>query len=152
MATARMNHSHLMFATSAKAPFAAPGWIFELKYDGFRCLVIKRGDRVKLESRPGRDMAASFPEVVGRSDRWQKVKTTAGVSVSDIVDQHEDIQTFHKRAARWAISMPPSSRHLVHRTHRSLGAHYDGTICGRPKLSVRFTTCRQFATTMRLST
>jgi hypothetical protein len=53
-----------MLATAAKAPFAAPGWIFELKYDGFRCLMTKRGQRVELESRRGRDMAASFPEVV----------------------------------------------------------------------------------------
>jgi bifunctional non-homologous end joining protein LigD len=60
----RITHEHLMLATPAKAPFAAPGWIFELKYDGFRCLTTKRGQRVKLESRRGRDMAASFPEVV----------------------------------------------------------------------------------------
>ncbi|MGZ5120400.1 MAG: ATP-dependent DNA ligase, partial [Burkholderiales bacterium] len=44
--------------------FSAPGWIFELKYDGFRWLVSKCGDVIRLESRNGRDMAASFPELV----------------------------------------------------------------------------------------
>jgi bifunctional non-homologous end joining protein LigD len=60
----RITRSELMLATPAKAPFAAQGWIFELKYDGFRCLTTKRSNRKKLESRRGRDMAASFPEVV----------------------------------------------------------------------------------------
>lgn len=41
-------------------------WIFEMKYDGFRCLALKEGERVRLLSRQGRDMAASFPDIVGR--------------------------------------------------------------------------------------
>jgi bifunctional non-homologous end joining protein LigD len=44
--------------------FSAKGWIFELKHDGFRCLITKRGDSVRLESRSGRDMSTCFPEVV----------------------------------------------------------------------------------------
>lgn len=57
-------HEDLMLATAAKAPFSAPGWVYELKYDGFRCLVCKRGGVVRLESRNGRDMADAFPELV----------------------------------------------------------------------------------------
>ena len=52
-----------MLATPGKL-FSAPGWIFELKYDGFRCLVVKRGGAVRLESRSGRDMSDRFPELV----------------------------------------------------------------------------------------
>ena len=52
-----------MLATPGKL-FSAPGWIYELKYDGFRCLVCKHGDVVRLESRNGRDMSALFPELV----------------------------------------------------------------------------------------
>src|SRR5688572_9504945 len=59
-----ITHQDLMLASSAKTPFAYRGWIFELKYDGFRCLATKHGTRVHLESRRGRDMAPSFPEVV----------------------------------------------------------------------------------------
>ena len=62
--TPRITYSHLMLATAAKAPFAAPGWIFELKYDGLRVLASRRGQRVRLESSRGRDMAPSFPELV----------------------------------------------------------------------------------------
>ena len=56
-------HRDLMLATPGKL-FSAPGWIYELKYDGFRCLVFKRGGAVRLESRSGRDMSDRFPELV----------------------------------------------------------------------------------------
>ncbi|MGF6870581.1 hypothetical protein [Paraburkholderia sp. MM5477-R1] len=45
--------SDLMLATLHRRPFSACGWLFELKYDGFRCLVRKFGDRVELISRLG---------------------------------------------------------------------------------------------------
>ena len=56
-------HRDLMLATPGKL-FSAAGWIFELKYDGFRCLTTKWGDAVRLESRSGRDMTEYFPELV----------------------------------------------------------------------------------------
>src|SRR4051812_48807724 len=59
-----MDHRHLMLATSASKPFDRPGWLFELKYDGFRVLAIRRGDEVRLLSRRGNDLAPCFPEIV----------------------------------------------------------------------------------------
>jgi bifunctional non-homologous end joining protein LigD len=56
-------HRDLMLASSGKL-FSAPGWIFELKYDGFRCLISKRGEIVRLETRNGRDLSGCFPELV----------------------------------------------------------------------------------------
>jgi ATP-dependent DNA ligase len=32
--------------------------------DGFRCLLIRSGDRVRMQSKSGRDLARCFPEVV----------------------------------------------------------------------------------------
>lgn len=52
-----------MLATPGKLS-SAPGWIYELKYDGFRCLVSKQRKVVRLESRNGRDMGPCFPELV----------------------------------------------------------------------------------------
>jgi bifunctional non-homologous end joining protein LigD len=40
-----------MLATLVAEPFAAPGWIFEEKYDGDRILAYKEGKRVRLLSR-----------------------------------------------------------------------------------------------------
>jgi bifunctional non-homologous end joining protein LigD len=56
-------HEHLMLATPGKL-FSAHGWIYELKHDGFRVLVTKCGDVVRLESRNGRDMSGLFPELL----------------------------------------------------------------------------------------
>ena len=40
-----------------------PGWQFEPKWDGFRCLAFKRGDDVALQSKSGKPLARYFPEV-----------------------------------------------------------------------------------------
>ncbi len=53
----------LALATRAE-PFSAPGWIFELKYDGFRLLAAKDGDSATLRYRSGRNATPVFPEVV----------------------------------------------------------------------------------------
>lgn len=41
-----------------------PGWLFEPKWDGFRCLAVRSGDTVELWSRSGKPLARYFPEVV----------------------------------------------------------------------------------------
>jgi len=38
-------------------------WQYEPKWDGFRCLLIRTADRVRLQSKAGRDLARYFPEV-----------------------------------------------------------------------------------------
>ncbi len=53
-----------MLATPAKVSFSASGWLFELKYDGFRLLVLKEGKQVRLLTRNGNDLADRFPEIV----------------------------------------------------------------------------------------
>ncbi len=47
-------------------PFTRKGWVFELKYDGFRALAEKSGDsRASLTYRSGRDATKIFPEIIG---------------------------------------------------------------------------------------
>lgn len=41
-----------------------PGWQFEPKWDGFRCLAGRVGDRIELLGRSGKDLARYFPEMV----------------------------------------------------------------------------------------
>jgi bifunctional non-homologous end joining protein LigD len=59
-----MDASDLMLATPHGQPFSDPDWLFELKYDGFRCLVVKEGEQVRLWSRNGNLFNGSFPDVV----------------------------------------------------------------------------------------
>ena len=55
----------LMLAESDRRPFSDPGWIFEIKFDGYRALGMRdpRG-RALLRSRNGEDMGVAFPEIV----------------------------------------------------------------------------------------
>ncbi|MBI5497764.1 MAG: DNA ligase D [Deltaproteobacteria bacterium] len=53
-----------MLAESASAPFTRDGWVFEIKLDGIRALVIRDGARrVRILTRAGREVSASFPEI-----------------------------------------------------------------------------------------
>jgi len=52
-----------MLATLVRKPFHRPGWIYEEKYDGYRILAYKEGDRVTLLSRNGNDRTATYVPV-----------------------------------------------------------------------------------------
>ncbi len=41
-----------------------PGWQYEPKWDGFRCLVFRDGDAVALQSKAGQPLGRYFPEIV----------------------------------------------------------------------------------------
>ncbi len=51
-----------MLATPG-GPFSDPGWLFEIKYDGYRLLAGKERGRVLLLSRSGRNFSDVFPDV-----------------------------------------------------------------------------------------
>ncbi len=42
------------------------GWQFEPKWDGFRCLVFRAGDDVRLQAKSGKPLARYFPEIIDR--------------------------------------------------------------------------------------
>ena len=52
-----------MLATLVREPFDRPGWVYEEKYDGYRILAYKEGDRVTLLSRNAKDRTATFSVV-----------------------------------------------------------------------------------------
>src|SRR5687767_13773010 len=39
-------------------------WQYEPKWDGFRCLAFRDGDKVELQSKAGQPLARYFPEIV----------------------------------------------------------------------------------------
>jgi bifunctional non-homologous end joining protein LigD len=53
----------LVLASAEERPFTRAGWIFELKYDGYRLLAERRGRDAFLRSRSGHDLTATFPEI-----------------------------------------------------------------------------------------
>lgn len=52
-----------MLATPWPDPFASPEWLFEIKYDGYRALAARDGDRVRIVYRSGREATARYPEI-----------------------------------------------------------------------------------------
>src|SRR3712207_4045175 len=58
-----------MKAVLSDTPFSDPGWIFERKLDGIRCLAIREGGGVRLLSRTAREMNGQFPELVEALER-----------------------------------------------------------------------------------
>jgi len=54
--------SPMLAKNAARLP-ADDGWLFEPKWDGFRCLVFRDGDEIELWSRHGRQFNRYFPEL-----------------------------------------------------------------------------------------
>lgn len=48
---------------SEKLPIG-PEWLYEIKYDGFRCLLIWEKDKVELYSKRGQQLTSKFPEII----------------------------------------------------------------------------------------
>ena len=65
----------------AKAPPSGPGWLHEIKHDGFRILARRESAGVRLITRHGTDFTARFPLAVeavsALSARANKVCGTA---------------------------------------------------------------------------
>ena len=53
----------LMLAEPRETAFSKPGWIWELKYDGYRLLAGRQDGAARLHYRHGMDATAIFPEI-----------------------------------------------------------------------------------------
>jgi bifunctional non-homologous end joining protein LigD len=52
-----------MRATPGGKPFTSPEWLYEIKFDGYRCLARAGGASVQLRTKNGTDCTAWYPEV-----------------------------------------------------------------------------------------
>ena len=53
-----------MEAQSVEQIPEGPNWQYEPKWDGFRCIVFRDGDKVELQSKAGQPLARYFPDLV----------------------------------------------------------------------------------------
>jgi bifunctional non-homologous end joining protein LigD len=74
-----------MLPSLVAPPFHRPGWVYEEKYDGYRILAYKEGERLQLLSRQGRDWTHDFNEVADavRATRAQTLVLDGEVVVFD---------------------------------------------------------------------
>ncbi|WP_371260570.1 DNA ligase [Bradyrhizobium sp. Ec3.3] len=59
-----MKHIEPAIPTRGTKVPAGPDWIHEIKYDGFRLIVHRDGDRVRLLTRNGHDWCSRYPWIV----------------------------------------------------------------------------------------
>jgi bifunctional non-homologous end joining protein LigD len=84
----------------AKEPPAGPGWIHEIKHDGFRILTRREAERVRLFTRHGTDFTARYPKIAAaveslpvRScalDGEAIVVNQDGLSIFDVIRYHQN--------------------------------------------------------------
>jgi len=96
-----------MLATLADKPFSDPGWIFERKLDGVRCLAFRDGGPVRLLSRNRRALNHTYPELVEALDQQ---RTTRFVVEGEIVAFRDGITSFERLQGRMGLSDPVRAR------------------------------------------
>jgi len=85
-----------MKAVLVDAPFSDPGWIFERKLDGIRCVAIKSGGDVRLLSRNELSLNGRYPEIARALER----DPADGVVLDGEVVAFEGSRTSFARLAR----------------------------------------------------
>src|SRR5438128_3871275 len=58
-----VEEAEAMLAETREQPFSKPGWLFELKLDGYRVRAAREQEEARLLTRKGNDIAAAFPEI-----------------------------------------------------------------------------------------
>ncbi len=75
-----------MLCTLVDEPFSRDGWLFEIKWDGYRAIGTKHRDKVELYSRNGLDFAAKYPPVFEALHSFKHDVIVDGEVV--VVDEH----------------------------------------------------------------
>ena len=88
--------------TLAKAPFTRAGWVFEIKYDGFRTLAVHQGHDVVLVSRRGNDMTGCYPEVAASLRTLPKIVIDGELVILDSTGRPQ----FDRLRRRLALKRP----------------------------------------------
>ena len=84
--------------TSGKAVPATDAWLHEVKYDGYRLIVARDANRVRLLSRHGYDWTSRFPWVAesARKNRHQQFVIDGEAAILG-VDGISDFDALHSR-------------------------------------------------------
>src|SRR3954469_22121007 len=93
----RMAYEPLLAPAGKQVP-AGPDWIHEIKHDGYRMLVIRENERVRLLSRNGTDWSKRYPWIVEAAlKNRQKHFVIDGEAVILGIDGISDFNALHSR-------------------------------------------------------
>lgn len=76
---------------------AGPGWQFEPKWDGFRCIARRDGDTIEMISRSGKPLGRYFPEVVEMLGRVKEPRFTLDGELIIPVEDRLDFEALQMR-------------------------------------------------------
>jgi DNA ligase D-like protein (predicted ligase) len=96
-----------MLAKLAHDHFSDPGWIYERKLDGERCLAFISKEEACLRSRNNKDIAVSYPEIV---EALQKNGTGQGILDGEIVAFEGNQTSFAKLQNRMHVKDQEEAR------------------------------------------
>jgi len=76
------------------------GWMYEVKFDGYRALLLKNNDRVWIRSRNDKDLTATYPSVAAAGRRLNADQAVLdGEIVAVDADGHPSFQALQHRSA-----------------------------------------------------
>lgn len=95
-----------MQSASAEAPFSSPDYLFEVKWDGLRCILFRDPEgHVRLQDRGLNDITAGLPEVAAAAKRVPPGSVIDGELVATDVDGRPDYPRLRERLAGGAALM-----------------------------------------------
>jgi ATP-dependent DNA ligase len=84
--------------TSVKVVPSRPDWFHEIKYDGYRLIVVRQNSRVRLFTRNGHDWSHRYPWIVESAlKNRQKHFVLDGEAVVLGIDGVPDFNALHSR-------------------------------------------------------
>ncbi|MGZ3689458.1 MAG: non-homologous end-joining DNA ligase, partial [Bdellovibrionota bacterium] len=92
-----------MLATLTDEVFSRPGWLFEPKWDGERCLAFRRGPDLNLFSRNQIRLNGRYPELI---EAIHQQETTSFIADGEIVTFEDGISSFAKLQPRMQVEHP----------------------------------------------
>ncbi|HET9899003.1 MAG TPA: non-homologous end-joining DNA ligase [Streptosporangiaceae bacterium] len=90
-------------ATLTKERFSDPGWLYERKFDGERCLAYRSGGKVALVTRNALDVSATYPEV---RDALLSQRASDFVVDGEVVAFDGDVTSFGRLQQRLGVRAP----------------------------------------------
>ncbi|MGH7764718.1 MAG: ATP-dependent DNA ligase [Candidatus Dormibacteraceae bacterium] len=89
-----------MQAASAEAPFSSPEYLFEVKWDGLRCIMFRDSDgSVRLQDRALKDLTGDLPEITAAARRIPPGSVIDGELVATDRDGRPDYPRLRERLA-----------------------------------------------------
>jgi ATP-dependent DNA ligase len=93
------------------------GWLYEPKWDGFRCLAFRDGDRIELRSKAGKPLGRYFPDLVETIERIPHRRFVLDgeivIPVEGALDFDELLLRIHPAESRVRRLAAASPAHLV---------------------------------------